>query len=1118
MITLPVINERPKKKTGPRRLDPSKTATLRSKMMRDGRRRLRKLAKEVHQLLVVEDAFGLLDKHRPLTSSTSIPVLESRSPSNEVSEDVRPLRIDVKNRWRFQSDDQKIASFNQWMQRQLDSGLLELEGGGEKWTDSYVNSAYRKGTVRAYTQSHSKAMAKSPDFYYGSREQFLIDSFAQPETMSKLRMLGTRPWESLKGISSHVSAEANRIAVEGLAAGRHPHEISKRIVDVIGGEEWKVDRIARTEIIAAHAEGQLDAFDRLGIKEVSGMAEWMTAGDSRVCDLCFPLEGMVIPIDEARGMLPRHPNCRCAWAPSFDKPKGTQKKIDKSIAAERKKGSLREKKKKSSWPGADKKIQEAKRKTGRIKRRGTRGVPKKRPTSPPRPTTAPAPELWNHQPTAVLRWMGKEGWSFEDAKKVLKARGLNVKDPTIKTQLSAGRLGKRGAPAKLTDLQVDILKKTRERATTTVTPPTPPTPKPTPKPIPKSQTVDIPDNYRDIFATIDTDGNEFQSLKDAFRLHGAEEGIPREQVSVHLKSLKRYEDPATGFATGRANKTAIKEFMELIEDAQDQFDLDEIFREVKLVRYKGRTYIQHGDAQMAAARLLEKTDSLVLDVFDIDKAIQQIPVNWDQSTASLVRWMGREGMSFDEAKKALRLIGKDLRDSTIKTQLGAGRKGLRGAVAKLSPKQEKWLKARIGKPIPDELKPPMKTLPPKVVTPNKTPTPADFNPWDVDETYAITHTGRKTEFGDKVRKMIDDANMAKIDPDVDDMTRLGRFIEEEIDRRMERAGHNLYREIVDSKKEEIARTIERYNVDRDAVQKIVYDQSTTTSQRRALKKVYTDRHLPVPDDESLARAHQRIMHLQRDLAAYQENTIHSPAWLAARRDITTEVLSEIRDMGGVKLEWFAKSNRECKKGFQKISKHLPKDWLERLNKSGAGKVRIDGQANPRGFHRPPWGSYQQREIVTRPVRHGEIGFGPKELSENNMLHELTHATQHASKRSHHRRLNDLINDFDIDARELNRIQTAERKFIQYRRKRGEHHSKIYSWLDDEWCIEDHFTEKYAGKDYNVTSITEANQMKGEVKKTKEVITIGVEGVFYGMHNVQADPHFYRYILAMLATM
>lgn len=68
--------------------------------------------------------------------------------------------------------------------------------------------------------------------------------------------------------------------------------------------------------IRAHAEGQLDSFKTLGVEEVGVAVEWATANDDKVCPKCQSLEGIVLKIDEARGLLPRHPNCRCAFLPA----------------------------------------------------------------------------------------------------------------------------------------------------------------------------------------------------------------------------------------------------------------------------------------------------------------------------------------------------------------------------------------------------------------------------------------------------------------------------------------------------------------------------------------------------------------------------------------------------------------------------------------------------------------------------------------------------------------------------------------------------------------------------------------------------------------------------------
>jgi SPP1 gp7 family putative phage head morphogenesis protein len=51
-------------------------------------------------------------------------------------------------------------------------------------------------------------------------------------------------------------------------------------------------------------------------------AEYTTADDNKVCPKCRQLEGNVYTIDEARGIIPVHPNCRCAWNPVVRDPSG----------------------------------------------------------------------------------------------------------------------------------------------------------------------------------------------------------------------------------------------------------------------------------------------------------------------------------------------------------------------------------------------------------------------------------------------------------------------------------------------------------------------------------------------------------------------------------------------------------------------------------------------------------------------------------------------------------------------------------------------------------------------------------------------------------------------------
>jgi hypothetical protein len=67
--------------------------------------------------------------------------------------------------------------------------------------------------------------------------------------------------------------------------------------------------------ISAHAEASLNAYEEAGIQGVEVEAEFTTAGDGLVCELCQAYAGTTRPISESRGLIPLHPNCRCAFLP-----------------------------------------------------------------------------------------------------------------------------------------------------------------------------------------------------------------------------------------------------------------------------------------------------------------------------------------------------------------------------------------------------------------------------------------------------------------------------------------------------------------------------------------------------------------------------------------------------------------------------------------------------------------------------------------------------------------------------------------------------------------------------------------------------------------------------------
>lgn len=89
------------------------------------------------------------------------------------------------------------------------------------------------------------------------------------------------------------------------------------------------------------------------------------------------------------------------------------------------------------------------------------GAPKKNKTSPAKPAGGKTQryDVLGHTATAALRFLGKKGWKFDQARKAFDKLGVECSDTTIKIQLRAGSKGERGEPAPVTKEQFAELKK-----------------------------------------------------------------------------------------------------------------------------------------------------------------------------------------------------------------------------------------------------------------------------------------------------------------------------------------------------------------------------------------------------------------------------------------------------------------------------------------------------------------------------------------------------------------------------------------------------------------------------------------------------------------------------------
>lgn len=263
------------------------------------RKGFKKLIRAIRKLLIEDDALGKMPKKPLLINATVL---------------VNTLQ------WSWKTDPEKLKAFKEWLKAEIGH---DITGATEEilWK-KYVEEGFKKGAGRAFddTMKSSKTSITTDvaqGYYNGQRDQFLRDAFGQPVAVEKVQLLASRSFNDMEGVTSTMASAMNRTLADGLVQGKSPLVIAKdleRSVEKLGAS--RAETIARTEIIRAHAEGQLFAMEQMGVSQVGVMVEWSTAGDDLVCPQCAELEGQIMPIAEAKGKLPLHPRCRCSWIPA----------------------------------------------------------------------------------------------------------------------------------------------------------------------------------------------------------------------------------------------------------------------------------------------------------------------------------------------------------------------------------------------------------------------------------------------------------------------------------------------------------------------------------------------------------------------------------------------------------------------------------------------------------------------------------------------------------------------------------------------------------------------------------------------------------------------------------
>ena len=279
------------------RTDPTRTALVRRQFEAELTRRFEDLARAIREVIVEQNGFGEIKSTEELVTN--------------------------QGKFDFPRSQDKVAAFMKWLRQQQSKDILGITEGvpiesaaSKAWTNLYIDSAYQRGIRQAGARLR-QAGARVED-------RWIDSAFNRPIHADRLGLIYTRTFSELEGITRTMDGRISRVLSLGMAEGKSPRQLARDITEEVGLSLRRAQVIARTEVVSAHAEATLNAYTEAGVKGVTIEAELSTTGDALVCPEREALEGREFPIEEARNLIPVHPNCRCAWVPAIKDVRGVE--------------------------------------------------------------------------------------------------------------------------------------------------------------------------------------------------------------------------------------------------------------------------------------------------------------------------------------------------------------------------------------------------------------------------------------------------------------------------------------------------------------------------------------------------------------------------------------------------------------------------------------------------------------------------------------------------------------------------------------------------------------------------------------------------------------------------
>lgn len=150
--------------------------------------------------------------------------------------------------WSFDTPQSKIDNFEKWIISKLSETMDEKDiHSGINWWQLYIERAYKLGAGRTFDEVRKRGAIKKPEWYQGTKEQFLSSSFNNPVSVDRLKVLVGRTHKALKGLTDSMRTQLTQELTDGLIQGKSPKEIAKNISKRLGISKNRGLVIARTE-------------------------------------------------------------------------------------------------------------------------------------------------------------------------------------------------------------------------------------------------------------------------------------------------------------------------------------------------------------------------------------------------------------------------------------------------------------------------------------------------------------------------------------------------------------------------------------------------------------------------------------------------------------------------------------------------------------------------------------------------------------------------------------------------------------------------------------------------------------------------------------------------------